>query len=305
MAKSARIFLACAIVISALSLSIVSPASSVRAQAGSSAANLEVYVAPSKVVCLGETAPIGLFYYWEVSASALAPLTRGTLATSASHGSVDKPSLSAGLGPGLARLIYTPANAGNEMVVSKLSYGSLGTASVKIPFKVKKCNYRLSIRAVDVKDTGDVTISSYFESVGNISVSGTVNGEMPAEIGFGIISNNDVDTCDLEPPQQGFSSLTVSGNTSTDVDGNIAVHLTISYQAFPPGKPSNEVCADKPNNVQIRNIPFPAVPSYDPSTDLLTTLDFAPGQTFIKGSYGAGGTAYYFLTPIDDSSSGQ
>jgi hypothetical protein len=305
MAKPARILLACAVLISALSLSIVSPLSSVRAQAGGSAANLEVYVAPSKVVCLGETAPIGLFYYWEVSASALAPLTRGTLVTSASHGSVDKPSLSAGLGPGMARLVYTPADAGSEVVISTLTYGSLGNATVKMPFKVKKCNYRLSIRAADVKDTADVTITSWFESVGNISVSGSVNGELPASIGFGISSNNDVVTCDLEPPQQGSSSLTVSGHTSTDVDGNMSVHLTIAYQAFPAGKPSNEVCADKPNNVQIRNIPFPAVPSYDPSTDLLTTLDFAPGQTFIKGSFGAGGTAYYNLTPVDDSSSGQ
>jgi len=305
MAKPARILLTCAIILSALSISIVLPLLSVRAQADGSPAHLEVYVAPSKVVCLGETAPIGLFYYWEISASALAPLTRGTLVTSASHGSVDKPSLSAGLGPGLARFIYTPATAGSEIVVSTLSYGSLATTTVKIPFKVKQCNYRLSIRAVDIKDTSDVTITSWFESVGNISVAGTVNGELPASIGFGITSNTDVMTCDLEPPQQGSSSLTVSGHTSTDVDGNMSVHLTIAYQPFPAGKPSNEVCADKPNNVQIRNIPFPAVPSYDPATDLLTTLDFAPGQTAIKGSFGSGGTAYYILTPVDDSASGQ
>ena len=145
MAKPVRILLACVMILSALTLSVVSPVSPVHAQAGGSRAHLEVYVAPTKVVCMGETAPLALFHYWESEGDTLAPLARGTLVTTATHGSVDKPSLSAGNLPGLARLIYTPANAGKETVVSTLSYGSSGSATVTIPFQVKKCNYRLSI----------------------------------------------------------------------------------------------------------------------------------------------------------------
>jgi hypothetical protein len=273
----------------------------VRAQAGNSPAHIAVRIAPSKVVCVGETATIANFNYWETTGSELAPLASGTLVTTATKGSLDQPSLSVGNLPGLARLTYTAATAGKETVVSTLSYGTSGSASVTIPFQVKKCNYRLSIRATDSKAVENVRIVSWFESVGNISISGKVNGELPASIGFNLNNINQVISCDMEPAPQATSKVTVSGNTSTDIEGNVSVHLIISYKTFPSTPASQEVCKDNTGQHQIQNVAFPPVPAYDPSTDLLTTLDFAAGKTFIKGTFGPGGTAYYYLTPVNDN----
>jgi hypothetical protein len=304
--RPARIVLACIILLSTVSIS-VSTASPVQAQGSTSPVHVEVYWAPTKIVCVGETAQVGIFHYWDMDIQPLVPLAQPMLVTSATHGSVDQPSLKVTTLPGLARMTYTAETAGTETLVTTLSFGADYSATAKTTFKVRKCNYKLSIRAIDANDIQDVSFSAWFEAIGNIYVaSNNITGELTGTVGFAISSKNDAYDCSLIPMPTANDKVTVTGRQDTNMWGSTITHLSIVYQPVSGFPASNEVCNDKtPDRLEIKNQPFPTPARYEPGANLKTTLDFnSDGQTLQGGPFGKNGHAHYILEQIDNSSSG-
>jgi len=307
MTRTTRIVLACIILLLTISIS-VSSASPVQAQGSTSPIHVQIDWAPTKIVCLGETAQVGIFHYWDQDSNPMVPLNgQPMLITSAKRGIVDKPNLSITRFPGLARLTYTAQTTGIETLVTTFSYGPDYSATDKVTFKVSKCNYKLSIIADAFNDTNDVQVGSEFWAVGNIFVSDDkIMGELNGYAEIYLKSNNDAYYCNLVPAAKSNAKVIITGKQDTNVWGSTISHLQIVYQPVAGFPAANEVCNDKTSDhLVIRNRPFPTPARYDPSTDLKTTLDFnSNGQNFVSGPFGKTGHARYILESIDDTSSG-
>jgi hypothetical protein len=305
--RPVRIVLACIILLSTVSIS-VSSASPVQAQGSTSPIHVKIDWAPTKIVCLGETAQVGIFHYWDRDSNPMVPLDgQPLLVTSSKHGSVDQPSLTVTSFPGLARMTYTAETSGTETLSTTFSYGPTYSATATTTFKVRKCNYKLSIRADAFTDMNDVQVGSEFEAIGNIYVTDDkIMGELNGYVEIYLRSNNDAYNCSLVPESKSNAKVTVTGTQDTNVWGSTVTHLQIVFQPVSGFPATNEVCNDKTSDhLEIRNTPFPTPNRYDPSADLKTTLDFkSNGYTLQGGPFGKNGHAHYILEPIDDTSSG-
>jgi hypothetical protein len=305
MSKPVRFVLACVVFLLTISIS-ASAAAPARAQQNTSSAHLQVYWAPEEEICVGDKAPVGLFYYRESISSpgpnpVLAPLG-GTLITTVTKGSVDKPSLSVHDGPGIARLTYTATTSGDEVLASTLTYGS-DSVGVTVPIKVEDCDYLLSINANEAKQQEGTTVTSWYEAKGIIRVSSSnVTGSIPATAGFGLTTNNEELTCDMDPDPTSKSTVVVSGSVTWDYFDTKTIHLQISYQPlkFPA---TNEVCKDKFGEVKIKKIFLQSDTQFEPGDYLKFKLDFTGGNHNLSGPFGEG-SAFYLLEPKNASSSG-
>jgi hypothetical protein len=305
--RTVRIVLACIILISTVSIS-VSSASPVQAQGSTSPIHVQFDWAPIKIVCLGETAQVGIFHYWDMASAPMVPLDgQPLLVTSAKHGSVNQPSLAVSSYPGLARMTYTAETSGTETLSTTFSFGPAYSATATTTFKVRKCNYKLSIQAFASKNMSDVIVGVYFETIGNIYVTADkIMGELNGFAKITLNSNNDAYFCSLVPEPKSNAKVTISGTQDTNVWGSTVTHLQVVYQPVARFPAANEVCNDKTSDhLEIRNTPFPTPDGYDPGADLQTTLDFISGQKTLQvGPFGKIGDAYFRLEPIDDTSSG-
>ncbi len=225
MPKPIRAVLVCCALLLAASISVATVSV---AKSAANPAAVKFTVAPKKFVCLSDLPQIVISYGWDMKTGleppiSLAPLlppgnpqpdapNPGTLATTASLGSVNKPSVQVGYGADLIHMRYFTENEGSETLVTTLTYGTYqktATAS----FEVGACNYNLVIKAWNDQTGSGTTDTSYFSAEGPISIAddGTISGELRTDVWFDIISTNPVLDCQLVPIPMGNSTLEVSG----------------------------------------------------------------------------------------------
>jgi hypothetical protein len=310
MQKPIRVVLACCALILATSITL-STAASARA-AGPNPAFVVFWLAPKKIVCLGEKAPVIVNYEWDTD-SGLAPLAplfplnpkrgaktptppgklivRGELAGQIA-------SMSVGYA-GKLSMEYKAKAAGKETLTTTLTYSPYVDTDTR-PFEVKECNYNLVIKAWNDQEGSGTTITSYFSAEGKISIgeNGAVLGELRTDAWFDISSRNPVEACELVPLPMASGKLTVSGTKTTDASGQATIHLTIAYGAvegFP--KKAEILCLNLVDNKKIDPVTFNVPPSGKPGEYLRSTLDFVNGAA-LTGTYGEGGHSDYIIEEL-------
>jgi hypothetical protein len=310
MRKFIRAALACCALLLAFSLPI-STAAPVKA-AGNPAFVL-FWLAPLKIVCLGEKAPVMIKYSWDDS-SGLAPLAP-LFPINPKRGAKTPPppgkltlqgdlagqifSIGVGYGPGLLQTEYKAKAAGKESLTTTLTYPPYASKDTRA-FEVKECTYNLVIKAWnDQKQSGTVA-TGYFSAEGKISIGedGSVSGELRTDAWFDVSSTNPVLDCELLPLPMAQGKLTVSGTKTTDASGVDTVHLEIQYGELSDFPANVELaCKDKIKGTDIPPTPYPLPSAANPGDYLLSSLDFKNGGA-LSGSYGKGGHADYILEKL-------
>ncbi len=307
MPKPIRAVLACSALLLTTSLTMSAAAS---AQAAGNPAFVVFWVAPEKIVCLGEKAALTIDYAWETD-SGLAPLAP-LFPLSPKRGQKTPPppgkltlrgalagpiaSMGVGYGPGELLTTYKANAAGKETLTTTLAYGSY-TDKDTSTFEVKKCNYNFAIKAWNNPEGSGTTINSSFSAEGKISIgeNGVVSGELRTFTWFDISSRNPAEACELVPLPIAGGKLTVSGTKTTDASGKTTAHLEIHYGAvsgFP--KQAQILCVNKVENKKLDPVPFDVPSSGNPGDYLRSILDFVVG-TPLTGTYGEGGHSSYLL----------
>ncbi len=311
MPKPIRAVIACCALLLAASLSVATV--SVAKSAGNPA-TVKFTAAPKKFVCLSDLPQIVISYSWDKKSGVeqlvpLAPLlppgapqpdtsAPGTLATTASLGSVNKPSVPVGYGPDLIHMRYFPENEGKETLVATLTYGTY-TKTAKASFTVGACNYNLVIKAWNDQTGSGTTDTGYFSAEGPISIAedGTISGEVRSDSWFDISSTNPVMNCELVPIPMGNSTITVSGTKETDEVGNTTLHMKVHYNPISFSPSSAQVtCTNKVDGTKTEK-PFSVPKSANPGDYLKESFDFFNGAQ-LEGPYGKGGHSYYIIEAL-------
>ena len=307
MPKVIRGVVACCALLLAASTTI---STAVPVKAAGNPAFIVFWVAPKKIICLGEKAALTIDYAWDVD-SGLAPLAplfplspKGAQKTPPPPGKLTLrgalagqiASMGVGYGPGEFFTTYKANAEGKETLTASLVYGSY-TDKDTSTFDVKKCNFNLVIKAWNEPKEGGTTITSFFSAEGKISIdeNGAVSGELREDVWFDISSRNPIEACELVPLPMASGKLTVSGTKTTDASGTTTAHLEIRYGAvsgFP--KQAQILCLNKVENKKIDPVPFNVPSSANPGDYLRSILDFGAG-TSLTGTYGKGGHSDYLL----------
>lgn len=309
MLKHVRAVLACCALLLAASITI---STAVPAKAAGNPAFVVFWLAPKKIVCLGEKAPVVVNYEWDTDSGLepLAPLfplnpKRGAKTPTPPGKLVVRGELAgeiASMSVGYAGKLYMEYKAkaaGKETLTTTLTYSPYVDTDTR-PFEVKECNYNLVIKAWNDQKGSGTTITSYFSAEGRISIgeNGAVLGELRTDAWFDISSRNPAEACELVPLPMARGSLTVSGTKTTDASGTTTVHLEIRYgeiSGFP--KKAEILCLNLVENRKIDPVPFNVPPSGKPGEYLRSTLDFVNGAA-LTGTYGEGGHSDYVIEEI-------
>jgi hypothetical protein len=309
MPKPIRAALACCALLLATSLTMSTAAP---ARAAGNPAFVMFTLAPQKIVCLGEKAPVIIKYSWDDS-SGLAPLAPLYPLKPKRGAQTDTPpgkltlrgdlagqlvSMSVGYG-GQLNTEYKAKAAGKEILTTTLTYSSYANKDTR-PFEVKNCNYNLVIKAWNEQKQSGTVATGFFSAEGKISIGedGSVSGELREDAWFDVSSDNPVLACELVPLPMAQGKLTVSGTKSTSASGEETIHLTLSYGEVSGFPGSVELaCKDKVKGKDIPPTPYNLPPSANPGDYLLSALDFNNGGA-LTGSYGKGGHADYILEKL-------
>jgi hypothetical protein len=325
MVKLLRTLFLCGLILFAASVT-VSATGSAALRSPTNPAVISYLVAPKLYTCEDEIPKVVISYKWDTAYHApksddsgelaplapLAPLTPSTgstggsddpvplgrIVTTGTIGNIQASDQPVDFGPGTITTHYVPGGTGAEILKSTLTYGTSSNYTQR-GFNVGSCQYRLVIDAVNEKEAegGAYTVSSWISAGGNLSVDsdGNIQGDLDVDAGFLMTMDNAVEVCLLTPIPSGSGRATVSGQMVKPVFGEPYPSLTVSYKAI-VGFPKTEfVCANKKNGDTF-TAPSPIQPpsSVNPAEYLLTELKFSGGNE-IKGGYGDGGHAIYYL----------
>jgi hypothetical protein len=311
MRKTFPAVLACCALLLAASITI---STAVPVKAAGNPAFVVFWLAPKKIVCLGEKAALTVDYAWDEDSglAALAPLfplspKGGKKTTPAPPGKLTLrgvlagqiASMGVGYGPGELFTTYKGSAEGKETLTASLAYGSYTDKDTRT-FDVKQCNYNFAIKAWNNPEGSGTTINSSFSAEGKISIgeNGVVSGELRTFTWFDVSSRNPVEACELVPLPMASGTLTVSGTKTTDASGTTTAHLEIRYGAvsgFP--KQAQILCVNKVENKKLDPVPFNVPSSGNPGDYLRSILDFVAG-TPLTGTYGEGGHSNYLLYEV-------
>jgi hypothetical protein len=310
MQKPVRAVLASCAFLLATSITL-SAAASARA-AGPNPAFVVFWLAPKKIVCLGEKAPVIVDYEWDMD-SGLVPLAplypinpKGRTKTPTPPGKLtlrgDLIGQLASMNVGYAGKLYTDYKAkaaGQETLTTTLTYSPYTDKDTRV-FEVKECNYNLVIKAWNDQKSSGTVITSFFSAEGKISIGedGTVSGELRTDAWFDISSENPVEVCELVPLPMASGKLTVSGTKTADASGTETIHLTVTYGTVEGFTDKAEImCLNKVENKKIDPVTFNVPPSANPGEYLRSTLDFVNGAS-LTGTYGKGGHSDYIIEKL-------
>jgi hypothetical protein len=311
MRKTFPAVLACCALLLAASITI---STAIPVKAVGNPAFIVFWVAPKKIVCLGEKAALTIDYAWDVD-SGLAPLAplfplspKGRQKTPPPPGKLTLrgalagqiASMGVGYGPGELFTTYKANAGGKETLTASLAYGSYTDKDTRT-FEVKQCNYNFAVKAWNDSEGSGTTITSSFSAEGKISIgeNGAVLGELRTFAWFDISSRNPAEACELVPLPMASGSLTVSGTKTTDASGKATAHLEVRYGAvsgFP--QQAQILCVNKVENKKLDPVPFNVPSSGNPADYLRSILDFVVGTT-LTGTYGKGGHSNYLLYEVE------
>jgi hypothetical protein len=309
MPKLFRVVTACLALFLAASFTLSAAAS---VQAAPNPAFVVFWLAPKKIVCVGEKAQLVVDYQWDEDSGLipLAPLfpinPKGKAKTPAPPGKLTVVGALAGqiasIGVGYSGRLQTSFKAkteGQETLTATLAYGSYVDKDPR-SFQVKKCNYNLVIKAWDDVDQGGTVITSYFSAEGKISIGedGSVSGELREDAWFDISSDDPILRCELIPLPMATGSLTVSGTKTSPDGGPASVNLNLHYGAvegFPESV--NLSCDNKIDGSHVKTDNYSLPPSDNPGQYLLSALNFT-GAGQLTGTFGKTGVSYYILEEL-------
>ena len=279
-------------------------APSQKALGETSNAHVSFFWSPQKIVCIGETASVGVMYYWKDETpgfsgeTELAPLTplKGTLTVSSQHGVIDNPSKSVSIGPGLARLTYTAETEGDETLIATVDYGDTDTEVTS--FKVRQCNYKITILATSITQKDGVNIYVMFKGEGNLSVQGDqISGEVPTKAEYGVSSMNPAVECYLDSFPDSQSTMLITGTVEETLFGSTTIHLKVKYEPFATFEKANQICNDRIKREEISNGPFLTPENAEVDGFLLSNLDFED-MTPLQSTFGPDGWSVYELSEL-------
>jgi hypothetical protein len=268
---------------------------------------------PPKVICQWDTPVWIIEYGWDRniafmldptnSVDPLYPLTGkpGTIKTTVSSGSVNKPSLNVGYGPDEVRIRYYPAEPETVTFTSVLTYKYVATAPTRNlvrTFEVKECKFVwLHLLAWDVEKIEDEIIEVSLEAETDLSIAeGDFNGEFQLDGKFSIRPQNKAVKCTTQEGE-GNGKVRYKSQVRQLDSGGWLIRVTMAFDPFEGTKNAEINCKDKIDGRVISDKSF-NTSDYQPANDLLQVVTLVwdgESKSSVYQSFGPNGVADYSL----------